>query len=690
MISLPPDIPQCRHTAVALSRGILRIPHLSAFLPECERIVPRWRLRPDKIDVVVGWGYKETARRARALAARQGLPYLALEDGFLRSLRLGRDGEPPLSMVCDPVGIYYDAHAPSQLENLLQEGGWESSDLLARAAFARRWLVDERLSKYNHAPDRDPWEGTERERVLVLDQTWNDASMTGGMADERTFARMLQAAIDENPHAEVVVKTHPDVLAGHRRGYLSEIPKHPRLRLLAEDLHPWALLDGVETVYTVTSLMGAEALLAGKRVRCFGLPFYAGWGLTEDEIVCPRRGRQRSLDELFAAAWMLYARYVDPMTGERCGIERIIALLADRRRHRLRVAQPTVCSGMSLWKRRFLPDFIATEPKRAHFVRRPETALRLAAEQGHRWTLWASRETEELREEAGALGVPIIRVEDAFLRSVGLGSDLVRPWSLVLDDQGIYYDGSRPSRMESLLRDTRFSQGLLHRARQLRQRIVTAGISKYNVGALGTLSFDSDGRTMVLVPGQVEDDASILRGSPQVQSNLELLRRVRAARPEAFVIFKPHPDVVAGNRRGAVAEGDALHLCDAVMTEVAIGPLLEQVDEVHTLTSLAGFEGLLRGKKVVTYGLPFYAGWGLTDDHLSSPRRNRRLCLDELIAGALILYPVYIDPGSRQVCSAEHLLDWLAGNRRAGEKPSLAARLIRQLKRLSSKFSSSP
>jgi capsular polysaccharide export protein len=517
----------------------------------------------------------------------------------------------------------------------------------------------------------------------VLDQTWNDASVRGGLADERSFTRMLEAALEENPHAEVVVKTHPDVLAGHRRGYLGELPQHPRLKLLAGDIHPWSLLRDAAKVYTVTSLMGAEALLAGKRVRCFGLPFYAGWGLTEDEFGSVRRGRNRTVDELFAAAWMLYSRYVDPCTGERCSIERIIALLADRRRHWLRVNGPTVCSGASPWKRRFLPDFIAADPKKVHFVRRPEAALRRAGAEGMRWTLWASRETEEMRERAEALEVPMIRVEDAFLRSVGLGSDLVRPWSLVLDDEGIYYDASRPSRLESLLRDSAFSPGLLERSRLLRERILAGGITKYNVGVSENHLLDSGARTLVLVPGQVEDDASIMRGSPEVRSNLDLLKSVRGAMTDAFIIFKPHPDVLAGNRRGAVPQADALKLCDTVLTEAAMGPLLEKVDEVHTLTSLTGFEALLRGKKVVTYGLPFYAGWGLTEDRLTCQRRNRHLHLDELVAGALILYPTYVDPVSRQVCSAEHVLEWLSRNRVDGGAPSLLRRVIRFFKKLS-------
>ncbi|WP_407972616.1 hypothetical protein ACJ51O_23125 [Burkholderia pyrrocinia] len=50
---------------------------------------------------------------------------------------------------------------------------------------------------------------------------------------------------------------------------------------------------------------------------------------------------------------------------------------------------------------------------------------------------------------------------------------------------------------------------------------------------------------------------------------------------------------------------------------------------------------LLRGKKVFTYGMPFYAGWGLTHDAISGiPARDRPLILDMLTAGVLLRYPL--------------------------------------------------
>jgi capsular polysaccharide export protein len=77
------------------------------------------------------------------------------------------------------------------------------------------------------------------------------------------------------------------------------------------------------------------------------------------------------------------------------------------------------------------------------------------------------------------------------------------------------------------------------------------------------------------------------------------------------------------------------------------------------MTSLAGFEGLLRGRRVVTYGMPFYAGWGLTADQYRSERRSRRLNLDELVAGCLLKYPRYLY-GSGKFATPEIILRQLA------------------------------
>ena len=250
----------------------------------------------------------------------------------------------------------------------------------------------------------------------------------------------------------------------------------------------------------------------------------------------------------------------------------------------------------------------------------------------------------------------VICIEDGFIRSVGLGVHFNQPLSLVFDSTGIYFDASKPSDLENIFNHTKFDHDLCNRAKNIRNRLIELGISKYNVGGNINFVLPSD-RTIILIPGQVEGDASIQLGSPTIKTNQQLLINVRKTSPDAYIIYKPHPDVVTGERDKGNWQLDLSELADLVITDVSIDLIINVVDEVHTITSLAGFEALLRGKKVTTYGLPFYAGWGLTTDMEVCNRRKRVLLLEELIAGTLILYPTYLDPFSHQLCTVERVIN---------------------------------
>lgn len=255
----------------------------------------------------------------------------------------------------------------------------------------------------------------------------------------------------------------------------------------------------------------------------------------------------------------------------------------------------------------------------------------------------------------------VLRLEDGFLRSVGLGAELTKPLSWVVDTRGIYYDATCPSDLEVILATHSFDAGQCNRAASLRLSVVDSRLTKYNVGAQSWRRPDNELR-VVLVPGQVESDASLAYGAPEVRGNMELLALVRAARPDAYLIYKPHPDVLAGLRKEGANERDAKNWCDEVVGDVSIGTLLPLVDEVHVLTSLCGFEALLHRKEVWCYGQPFYSGWGLTHDRLPQSRRQRRLTLDELVAGVLVEYPMYMSRTGKGLTSPEDaiksLLQW--------------------------------
>jgi capsular polysaccharide export protein len=187
------------------------------------------------------------------------------------------------------------------------------------------------------------------------------------------------------------------------------------------------------------------------------------------------------------------------------------------------------------------------------------------------------------------------------------------------------------------------------------------------------------------VPGQVESDASIRFATPGIRTNIALLQTVRAVNPDAYVVYKPHPDVLAGLRAMGDGENAAFAWCNEVVMEASMANMLTLVDEVHVLTSLAGFEALLRGRAVTTYGQPFYAGWGLTCDMAPIPRRTRHLTLSELVAGVLILYPTYISRATGCFTTPEQALDeLLAWRETVGDRLPLWHRILRPFLRLMS------
>ncbi|MEG3132035.1 capsular polysaccharide biosynthesis protein [Rouxiella sp. T17] len=664
------------------SGGIAKIPHLEQFLGEPYQKVSLARALPSDVTQIAVWGYRPTGAKAVALAEKAGLPILRLEDGFIRSLGLGLSGCPPLSMVLDTQGMYYDASRPSTLEMLIHQRE-QNAPLHDAARQAMQIIVAGDLSKYNQAPVCT-LEQPENGAVLVVDQTFGDMAVVSGNAGAEQFDAMLKAALAENPQSEVWVKIHPDVLLGKKAGYLTKITElakqYPQIKLLVQDVSPQSLLRRVSRVYVVTSNYGFEALMAGKPVSVFGQPWYAGWGLTDDrhalhEQLTARRG-SASLEDMFAAACLRYSRYINPANGKNGTLFDVLDWLLMQRQHHQQRAGRLWSPGLTLWKRSILAPFVRTKSNRVNFKKRygAETAC----------VVWGIKGEKRWRAEAEKNQIPQWRMEDGFLRSAGLGSDLHPPLSLVLDKTGIYYDATRPSDLESLLTQSQLTAMQQQRAATLRQRLVASKVSKYNLGAAFVLPAEAAGKKVILVPGQVEDDASILTGTVSIRTNGDLLRTVRERNPQAYIIYKPHPDVLVGNRLGDIPEQDVRRWADSQALDADIIQCIQAADELHTLTSLSGFEALLHGKKVVCYGLPFYAGWGLTQDEHTCSRRTRSLTLDDVVYQALIAYPSYIDPQSREPIMAEQAVELLAATPRATMQFTRikAGRIVRYYKKL--------
>lgn len=621
---------------------------------------------PGPDDLVGVWGQSPTAHRGEDIAKRRQSGIVRVEDAFLRSLYPGRKGEPPVGLMVDHSGVHFDASIPSDLEKLLATHPLGDAALMTRARASIARLKQHHLSKYTaFDPTIVP---PEPGYVVVIDQTRGDASVAASKASRAQFLEMLVFAQEENPGARVLIKTHPETREGLRAGYFTDDDCNHNVSLFDTPISPWTLFDGAVGVYTMSSQMGFEAILAGHNPRVFGQPFYAGWGLTRDENPVPRRERKLTRAQLFAASMILYPKWYDPYRDRLCEIEDVISNLAARSREWREDYKGWTASGMRLWKRKPLQNIFGSV-RPIVFQDAPQTDT--AQTSDRREMVWAGK------APAGYNGV---RVEDGFLRSKGLGANLVPPLSLVCDDLGIYYDPQRPSRLERLIAaSTDLRPDQLRRAENLIASLTTRNITKYNLaGARLTLP----NGYKILVPGQVEDDASILTGSSGIQTNSDLLARARAENPDAIILYKPHPDVEAGLRKGEI--DNALTWADMVLDQADTGDLFGQVDEVWTMTSLMGFEALLRGLKVTTVGAPFYAGWGLTRDLGDiPPRRRGNVPIQALVHATLIAYPRYFDPVTGKACPVEVIVERLANGT---DLPSSAG--LRLLSKLQGIFAS--
>jgi len=351
---------------------------------------------------------------------------------------------------------------------------------------------------------------------------------------------------------------------------------------------------------------------------------------------------------------------VSPWTGGAMTLTEAVEAQSLLRHAAMRARGPVALVGMSAWKRRCLRPFLTGPDGPPRVVRRLSDIDTQSGAQPV--ALWGAAAA------AGAL-----RIEDGFLRSVGLGLRHTPPVSLTLDRGAPYFDATQPNAFEATVAAATFTPDLLARAARLRRSLIALRLTKYNLAGAEPPP-DAGGREAVLVAGQVAGDASIRLGARAVRGDLDLLRATRTRHPDAFLLYKPHPDVMTGLREGAADLAQAQALADAVAGAASAADCLDWADRVATITSLMGFEALLRGKKVTTFGRPFYAGWGLTDD-ADPPPRPVSLTLDALTAAALILYPAYVDPATGLPAPPEIAIQALARARDGAGRPG--ARLLR-------------
>ena len=581
------------------------------------------------------WGMKSSGKKIRNKKNKFKIVYL--EDGFIHSFGTKKT-KIPLSICTDKKGIYYDYTSKSVLFDYVNEELSEQEFLRSKKLISL-WK-EYGISKYNYSnflpPPNYPY-------VLLIDQTYGDLSIRYGGADTNDFQRMYEFAVNKWPKLRIVVKTHPDVISKKKKGFLAQyLHSKKNIKIISEQGQINKLIESCTALCVVTSQVGFEGLIYGKEVHVFGNPFYSGLGLTIDHnLSLDRKKNTASLEQLVFSALVKYQTYLDPRNKKICEIEKVIHYIYKRRK--VDNFFPNNLYGLNLtpWKARQIKKFTnETKDIKLFPFRRYKPKMKNVLVWGKNFNF------DGLLYQTDNL----IRVEDGFIRSVGLGGDLFSPVSLIFDKKGMHYDFRNQNDLEELLQTRSVNSEELKRARNLIREIKMKKISKYNLKFEEKFTHfkKSQKNKVILVLGQVETDNSIIYGVPDnsiEKTNFSLVCQVRKDFPNDYIIYKPHPDLENGLRSKGHEENLIKNIADSIANKVSIEELFGISDRVVVFTSLGGFEALIRQKPVTCYGLPFYSGWGLTQDKFvnkeMAKRRTRNLTLEEMVYIAIIEYPHY-------------------------------------------------
>ena len=221
--------------------------------------------------------------------------------------------------------------------------------------------------------------------------------------------------------------------------------------------------------------------------------------------------------------------------------------------------------------------------------------------------IWGYKAPEYFIDYIRGQNLDVFFLEDGFIRSGPEDDSSAPPLSIVMDSQAPYFDTTRPNDLTDLIANFDFEQDGYDEAlaQEMLDYYVAHRVSKYNhqpyVDVVPIYGIKNKKRILVL--GQVPHDDSLKYGGGVGISLLNAVNKAVEENPTAQIIVKPHPMTLDNpsvvnslNKLNCLVLTQPIHLVDA----------LETVDHVYTITSLGGFEALLRGKEVTVLGRPFY------------------------------------------------------------------------------------
>lgn len=253
-------------------------------------------------------------------AAKNNLSLTRFEDSFIRCNGIGSTQLPYSWVFDDSGGIFFNAQRASGLEIALEYGA-NPDQRLDEARQVMQALIDNNLTKYNHGEPvnlEKVYGPKDKKRVLVLGQVPDDQSIKLGCANPMSNNDLVRMAHEENPDCQILYRPHPYVLNGLKDGREDPQDVAGIATVITQSMDFPTALQTIDHVYVQSSLSGFEARFRGIPVTATGCPFFSGWRTPgiDSRQPCARRTQTRTVEQIFAAAYLGYSRYFNPHTGE--------------------------------------------------------------------------------------------------------------------------------------------------------------------------------------------------------------------------------------------------------------------------------------------------------------------------------------------------------------------------------------
>jgi capsular polysaccharide export protein len=584
-------------------------------------------------------------------------PILRLKDGIFAGY--SRKDQPSSLYYAFQSDVYYNFQKESNIESILRSNWMPTDEEWHTATLAIQMINKYGITKYSEYPPVCPSmiRSGSYKSILLVDQPIDDESVVLGSANEQTFDDMLLYAFDTYMYANIYVKLHPDTIDGKKEGYLQKLLKkhglhdHPSIHVIDTHCNITSFFSFVDEVLVVSSQVGFEALLRNKSVRCFGMPFYSGWGLTTDMQTLTNQKPQRSIMELFIALVLNSTLYLNPFTNKKGSILDLLEYVSLQQRHSNK--KNVVFYNTPIAEHKNVDILLDTDRKQITSITKEKHIKKHIDDFILTDTKDKFKEIEPLKYRAF--------VAESFLFPTAFYPDDVL--SLILDHNGPYYDPHAQSDLDYMLNHEAYTNYELESANKFIEALKGKYLLDLNRQLPGNVMAEKQkaGKKVIFVPGQSERaDMTFVGGELAIPSDYELLVAICQKVENCLIIYKP--GIGTGVRKLSDLGKDGLinlntfsqerKIRIVVEFEAGISHCIDAADEVHVLNHNCGIEAIVKGKKVVTYGLPFYGGMGLTEDRQKFPRPRRQISIQEFVLATLMLYPRYKVPNQKGFANA--------------------------------------